>query len=499
MISNASPTTAVLRALPLFEKLSDAAIEQLQPHIAELRFSGGELILREGDYCDGAYYIVDGAVELRFAKGGDAGARPRAKAVAPPPARGGFFNFLSSKRRRDVSQRSGDGSVVLAESPVAIKPGERAVLGIGEIFGEGSALSRYPIATDIVAASDVKCLLIRAPALRAMLELPELESFKQFFDQRYRERTLRAHLGRVELFEGVSDAVLGKLADRAELVTYKPGKRIAEQGKASDAFLLVRGGYVQVTMKMGEKDLAVTYLRKGDWAGEAALLLDEPWPYSLTALDNVELVKISRAVMQEVMADVPALEGKMWQATTARLKQRGRTSANPLAAQTLQYAMDSGLIRGESVLMIDLNSCTRCDECVRACADTHAGIPRFVREGDKFQNFSITTACYHCTDPVCMIGCPTGAITRPFGTLEVTINQATCIGCGNCSKRCPWGNIQTVQYMSAERGEEIALATKCDLCVGREEGPACVQMCPHGATVRVSFRDQELIEEMFSR
>ena len=32
-------------------------------------------------------------------------------------------------------------------------------------------------------------------------------------------------------------------------------------------------------------------------------------------------------------------------------------------------AMDTGLIHGESVLMIDLNTCTRCDDCVRACED----------------------------------------------------------------------------------------------------------------------------------
>ena len=101
--------------------------------------------------------------------------------------------------------------------------------------------------------------------------------------------------------------------------------------------------------------------------------------------------------------------------------------------------MDSGLIHGESVLLIDLETCTRCDECVRACADAHDGTPRFIREGVKFRNFSVPTACYQCTDPVCMIGCPTGAITRPLGTLEVVIDKATCIGCGNCVAALPVG------------------------------------------------------------
>jgi Fe-S-cluster-containing hydrogenase component 2 len=233
--------------------------------------------------------------------------------------------------------------------------------------------------------------------------------------------------------------------------------------------------------------------------GETAILLDEPWPFSLTALEHVELVKLSRDRMTSIMAAFPALESRLWDTMTMRLKQVGHSVRQPLSSQPLQFAMDSGLIHGESVLLINLETCTRCDECVRACADVHDdGVPRFVREGVKFRNFSVPTACYQCTDPVCMIGCPTGAISRPLGTLEVTIDKATCIGCGNCVRRCPWGNIQQVPYDSPTLGQHINLASKCDLCVGRDAGPACVQMCPHGAAVRISFKDHELVDSLFS-
>ena len=59
-----------------------------------------------------------------------------------------------------------------------------------------------------------------------------------------------------------------------------------------------------------------------------------------------------------------------------------------------------------------------------------------------------------------MIGCPTGAITRPLGTLEVAIDKATCIGCGNCVRRCPWGNILPVPYDSPTLGKKIELASE---------------------------------------
>ena len=109
---------------------------------------------------------------------------------------------------------------------------------------------------------------------------------------------------------------------------------------------------------------------------------------------------------------------------------------------------------------------------MRGCADAHGGQPRFIREGSSYRNWLVPTACYQCTDPVCMMDCPTGAITREVGTLEVTINPATCIGCSNCAERCPWGNIVMVE--TAEKrpdGKPVELATKCDLCLDAARGP----------------------------
>jgi CRP-like cAMP-binding protein/Fe-S-cluster-containing hydrogenase component 2 len=502
VIASAPSSLDRLKALPLLRGLSAEVLGKLQPNLFECEFKSGELILREGEYCDGAYYLLEGLVEVRFRKSDES--TPR---TLPDPDRrnaprlSASLGRLFSRKPAAAAPAAANPSatVILPEIPVDLKPGARTVLEPGDIFGEGSALSRYPIATDIAAASDVRCLLIRTPALRSMLDLPELASFKALFDDRYKQRGLRAHFARVDLFKDLDDRVISRLIANVDLVNFKPGRVIAEQGKPADAFYMVRGGYVKVGVKVGAGDLAASYLRKGDFVGETALLLDEPWPFSLTALEHVELVKLSRERMREVLSQFPELEARLWQTLTTRLKQVRSAAKDPLTSQPLQFAMDSGLIHGESVLLINLETCTRCDECVRACADVHDGTPRFIREGAKFRNFSVTTACYHCTDPVCMIGCPTGAITRPLGTLEVTIDKATCIGCGNCVRRCPWGNIHQMPYDSPSLGQNINLAMKCDLCVGRDAGPACVQMCPHGAAVRVSFKQQDLIDSLFSR
>ena len=500
MIASAPTTLDRLKAVPLLRDLPADVLGKLQPNLFECEFQAGELILREGEYCDGAYYLMEGLVEVRFRKTDQS--TPR---TLPVPEQRNAAGWMGGVKRR-MGAKSAPASapainptatVILSEIPMDMRPGGRAVLEPGDIFGEGSALSRYPIATDIAAASKLRCLLIRTPALRAMLDLPELASFKALFDDRYKQRALRAHFTRVDLFKDLDDSVIDRLIANVELVSFKPGRVIAEQGSKADALFLVRGGYVKVGVKVGGGDVAATYLRKGDWAGETALLLDEPWPFSLTALEHVEVVKLARDRVKDVLTQYPDVEAKLWQTLTSRLKQVRQSAKDPLNAQPLQFAMDSGLIHGESVLLINLETCTRCDECVRACADVHDGTPRFIREGTKFRNFSVPTACYQCTDPVCMIGCPTGAITRPLGTLEVTIDKATCIGCGNCVRRCPWGNIHQMPYDSPTVGQNINLAMKCDLCVGRDAGPACVQMCPHGAAVRVSFKQQDLIDSLF--
>ena len=144
-------------------------------------------------------------------------------------------------------------------------------------------------------------------------------------------------------------------------------------------------------------------------------------------------------------------------------------------------------------MVLDLNKCTRCDECTKACADTHEGVTRLIREGLRFENYLVATSCRSCLDPYCMVGCPVGSIRRE-GSLEIRI-ESWCIGCGTCAKNCPYGNInmhgiesgETVDDPTAPGGKKAVMrhkATMCDLCVGLYEEPSCVYACPHDAAHR---------------
>src|SRR6185503_9391514 len=161
-----------------------------------------------------------------------------------------------------------------------------------------------------------------------------------------------------------------------------------------------------------------------------------------------------------------------------------------------------------SLLVIDQESCVRCGHCAWACADTHGGVARLVRRGDKIvtelrgsepKSLMLPNSCQHCKNPACMIDCPTGAIGRDHEG-EVFIREELCTGCGACAKACPWDNIQLApRPASAKSALSAEVAVKCDLC--REyEAPACVQACPTGSILRVEpAEDFSRVAALFGR
>jgi Fe-S-cluster-containing dehydrogenase component len=185
------------------------------------------------------------------------------------------------------------------------------------------------------------------------------------------------------------------------------------------------------------------------------------------------------------------------------------TEAGSLETDMVEFLLEHRATNGTSTMLIDLDRCTRCDDCVRACASTHDNNPRFIRHGPVIDNIQITNACMHCIDPVCMLECPTGAIHREVGSGHILINDYTCIGCAMCANSCPYDNIQMVpirdikglpQYpvqiddegniVAVKNSEEpFRKATKCDLCADYIGGPACVRACPHDALKRADMQD----------
>jgi Fe-S-cluster-containing hydrogenase component 2 len=162
---------------------------------------------------------------------------------------------------------------------------------------------------------------------------------------------------------------------------------------------------------------------------------------------------------------------------------------NRARTMPLDAFLQQELMQAQDLLLIDLDKCTRCDECVRACVATHDdGQTRLIRDGLRFDRYLVPTTCRACLDPLCMTRCPVGSIRRK-NTLDIVIED-WCIGCGNCAADCPYGNINVVlvgQNGQRKRAELRPKAVVCDLCVEYAE-PNCVRACPHDAAIRVEPR-----------
>ena len=120
------------------------------------------------------------------------------------------------------------------------------------------------------------------------------------------------------------------------------------------------------------------------------------------------------------------------------------------------FLVQNGIGEATDVLLIDEKLCVGCDNCEKACADSHEGLSRLNREaGRTFAHLHVPTSCRHCEHPHCMADCPPNAINRgPDG--EVYIND-TCIGCGNCQRNCPYGVIRMAKPPPQE-AEPVLLA-----------------------------------------
>ncbi len=508
----------------------------LQNDTRIVHYKTGDIVVREGDYGNSAFLILGGKLRVFVDD------YPDALLGRDTTGKKGFFATISQiwnnsiiPEVRDTEKygsqtvRSADGRetrsrkrkdsnrVFVQDIPAILDECRTAEMGEDEIFGELAALGRIPRTATIFAETDATLLEIRWQGLREIRRFDD--GFRRVIDRRYRQNALLVHLRETKLFAKLDEDVLGKVADATLFETYgtfdwqvsfkrlrSSGKgsvehepAIARQGEYADGLLMIRAGFARVSIEYGSTQRTLTYLGAGGTFGLGELYaawqsgISVSHGASLTALGYVDVLRVPAQVLEEyVFSETasPAVES---------IAVGTRTLAEDAL---LEWAVEERFINATKSMLIDLTRCVRCDDCVRACAATHGGNPRFIRHGKTFGHWMVANACMHCTDPVCMIGCPTGAIHRSEIDGTVIINDETCIGCITCATSCPYNNIRMVEIKNTmgvalvdpDSNRPILKATKCDLCYTNPGGPACLRACPHEALSRVDFRRGALAE-----
>ena len=501
-------------------------------------YEPSDIVIRQGDYGNSAFLILEGEllVTLQNLPEDLLGRQTTQKRSWLSSLSQGWKNsrFAESRSQVRVSEagtgirNSGEQArVFIQDIPGTINLNQTHVLNSGMLFGELAAMNRSPRSATVLANTKSVLLEMRWQGFRDLMKSDS--GLREYVDSLYREHSLRGHLRQTAELKNLPNENLEALAkitrfesygdftwnrkfkkqsreDVARRITMEPV--IAEQNQPADDFIMIRNGFVRLSRQYGDGHRTVAYLGKGQTFGLREIAHNwrnqskRGYTMSLRAVGHVDVLRISATEMERwVLGNISeqhlpqALTPEEAASFTLRPERRLVSREQEIESGLLEFLVEGRFINGTEAMLIDLDRCTRCDDCVRACASTHDNNPRFLRQGPQHENWMIAGACMHCVDPVCMIGCPTGAIARDQTTGSVLINDQTCIGCGACANSCPYQNIRMVDVRDKKGNllvdettqKPISKATKCDFCAEQTGGPACQRACPHDALYRVNL------------
>lgn len=360
----------------------------------------------------------------------------------------------------------------------------------GEFFGEFALLGRGQRSATVY--SEQHSVLLEVEKRRFDLLARRYGAALASLERIYHARAISTYLSTHDFLGQLPPAELSKLMEGASMRKFARNKVVCRQGDEASTVMIVKDGVLKAVRPSTDGDLSIlAYFNTHDLIGvaEKDSIETVSRAYDLVALGQVEVIYLHRSLFEALESTAPEIYAKFGKSSMgADLASTDQNTVMGFAADMLKEGVEA-----ESLLIINLDRCVRCGNCVRACHSRHEYTrlarrgPIFRRrtslESKKHEHILVPGSCRHCRDPECMIGCPTGAIQRyPDGDVGINDN---CIGCDNCARKCPYGNISMRPLPESEHHDGITKkAIKCNLCRGHKYSN-CVHECPRGAILRV--------------
>lgn len=343
----------------------------------------------------------------------------------------------------------------------------------GEYAGEDGMLTGQPY--KVSARAQVDTLLFQVPEQVTQRLMELVPGVREHFKSCVHATSLQTILTRLELFEGVAEVDFQELIRRTPVQQYERNERLfAEDRKgrpSRETLHILLEGFVKVARRTeagtghGKSDeRIIAYRQTGDYFAGGLDLLGDGQAVTVTTINRCRVAEVPRQAVLSLFARYPVVEQRF--ALRMRDYLEAAASTHPASAQRsarlpfipasepadpavqagLHELVSDGVVEGTEVLIIDLDKCIHCNECEEACERRH-GHSRMNRKGMVVGNISITTACRQCQDPVCLLCSRAGIARHPNGEVYIT---ASCIGCGICAERCPYGAISIAQIEDEE-------------------------------------------------
>lgn len=513
-------------------------------------FDEGDIIVRRGDWGNSAFYVLSGNVCVELERGESS--LPQEILGRRTTKMKTFWESFTqlwrnhqatevreiaatSNRQSVLKSRSTHGGtrIYLQEVSTVLDNYRTARLDAGHWFGELAALGRTSRVATVFSEGVSQLLEIRWQGIRDILRYDKNGSLKQYIEDVFRERALAAFLRTDPLFENCESELMQRIVDQVEFHTFgnydssNPFKKlnngnqknkesgepvIIREGDFPNGIIMIRSGLARISQRHYNGHRTIGYLSPGqifcfdEIRAGVESLTPVPSQAQLSAIGHLNAVLVPTPLVEEIITGSVSQRSTDAPANKKTIGSAGSQSIKIKDDILLSQLVDRHYVQGTSLMVIDLDRCTRCDDCVRACATAHDNNPRFVRHGPILNQYMIPNSCLHCVDPICMIECPTGAIHRDLAQGDIVINENTCIGCAQCARNCPFDAIRMVDIrdtsgdliVDSKTQTPLTQATKCDLCIDQRSGPACERACPHDALFRVDMHDATKVEEVFT-
>jgi Fe-S-cluster-containing hydrogenase component 2/CRP-like cAMP-binding protein len=343
----------------------------------------------------------------------------------------------------------------------------------GEYVGEDGMLTGQPY--KVSAHAQAPSLLFQVPeqVIQRLMEL--VPGVRKHFERYVHATSLQTILTRLELFEGVMDADLQELIRRSPVRQYERNEHLFAEDRrgrpSRETLHILLEGFVKVARHTlagtghGKSDeRIIAYRQGGDYFAGGLDLLGDGQAVTVTTINRCRVAEVPRQAVLTILSRYPSVEQRFALKLRDYLEAAASThSPNTQARARLPFVpasepadsavqeglhelVSDGVVEGTEVLVIDLDKCIHCNECEDACERRH-GHSRMNRKGMVVGNISIATACRQCQDPVCMLCSRAGIARHPNGEVYIT---ESCIGCGICAERCPYGAISIAQVEETE-------------------------------------------------
>ncbi len=137
-------------------------------------------------------------------------------------------------------------------------------------------------------------------------------------------------LSKFKLFAGFKEEELATLLSLSDCQKFAPGERIVTQDETGLCMYVILSGSVSVHTKAGDRKVDLAVLQAGDFFGELSLVDDGPRSANVDAVEETNVLRITRMVVGVLAGVQPA-------AAIHLLAAIGRSLVNRLRAGNQKY------------------------------------------------------------------------------------------------------------------------------------------------------------------